>query len=666
MGSELNPFMDGISKSLDEFEENAKKLREKYEELREKKIKQLAERIDLEKSDISVEDFKNFVKKPYLINPKDEEKYEIVVPQFLDFQVGRLDRQVNNYNVFVIDKYTKWLSGVPDFLQEEIDISTEQNFQVEDDLLKFDPDKKEVVEDTYNLKRHVSNIENDKATVKKGHEFELIAELIDRGELPFVPQPVDPSDMREPDLRDPDKPDEEFSLKDYQKRGYEEFLDSGSVCYCWATGAGKSFPALKALDGLKYDEDDMRKAIVVYGKATEDQWKDVYIPKYAPRLQDEVEIVTYQSVDKLSGKGRYALIVFDECHSLPANTFSKGATIPTKYRIGLSASPYREDGRTNYIFALTGKPIGLDWKKTLEVMGKEYHEVNIHIVKNKEEKIKRIKRILQDNPETNTLVFCDGIDFGEKISEETGLRFVSGRDKNQLEKIKEKDQVIVSRIGDHGISLENLQMVLEADFLFGSRRQQIQRTGRLFHGEGERHDIFFTGGEFNKYQKRLFSLIEKGFSLNFVDRQEEIEIPDKYKNRIDLSLEGEKVGTGSVEAPDFDATTMSDIEFLKNDIVKEEVNARAEDAGTTSEKIWKMLIYIAKSKEGLSKQDISEKLGVSKETVRQGINPLWKEEPKLLEKEGRKYQLRKVMLNEIKQKQEEREEIEQLLKEVAE
>jgi superfamily II DNA or RNA helicase len=43
--------------------------------------------------------------------------------------------------------------------------------------------------------------------------------------------------------------------------------------------------------------------------------------------------------------------------------------------------------------------------------------------------------------------------------------------------------MIVSRIADHGVSIDDLEVVLEADFLFGSRRQQIQRTGRLFWSE---------------------------------------------------------------------------------------------------------------------------------------------------------------------------------------
>ena len=81
------------------------------------------------------------------------------------------------------------------------------------------------------------------------------------------------------------------------------------------------------------------------------------------------------------------------------------------------------------------------------------------------------------------MIFSDSLDFGKELSDATGLTFVSGEDSKQLEKIQENRQMIVSRIADHGVSIDVLEVVLEADFLFGSRRQQIQRTGRLFWSE---------------------------------------------------------------------------------------------------------------------------------------------------------------------------------------
>ncbi len=66
-----------------------------------------------------------------------------------------------------------------------------------------------------------------------------------------------------------------------------------------------------------------------------------------------------------------------------------------------------------------------------------------------------------------------------------------------------------------GVSLKELEHIIEVDFLFGSKREQIQRTGRLFHSkEAKRHDILMTKEEFEKYGKRLHSLVEKGFKIN--------------------------------------------------------------------------------------------------------------------------------------------------------
>lgn len=527
----------------------------------------------------------------------------MIVPSFLDFQVGRLDRRVNNYNVFVVDKYTKWMHGVPEFLKEEIDLDDESKFQVRGDVLEFEEEEKDRVEADDDLNQHLETVEDEKATIKQGSEFELIADLIEKGELPFTPQPVEEEDLREPEVN--------FELRDYQQEGFDTFIEQGHVCFAWMTGAGKSFPAMYALDRLRYDEEDAKKAVVVQSRLTKQQWEE-YFEQYAPRLLDEVEVVTYHSLDKLEGE--YILIVFDEAHKLPADTFSKGATIPMKYRIGTTASPYREDGRQNYVFALTGPPVGLDWEKTAELMEKTYHEVNIHIVDDPREKIQRIQEILDEVGEKRTLIFSDGLDFGDKIADATDLKFVNGEDgSNQLDRIHdaldEDGKVVVSRVADHGFSRDDLQVILEADFLYGSRRQQLQRTGRLFHGEGQRHDIFFTRGEFNKHQKRLFSLVEKGFDLNFVDQEEQIEVPDKYQSRVDLDIEGkgEKVEAGGGEPVQ---SEVSEDEFLEHPKIQGEIQKAIESSsGIRDEVLKEALIEIDLSEKGLPNQELNERLG---------------------------------------------------------
>jgi hypothetical protein len=71
----------------------------------------------------------------------------------------------------------------------------------------------------------------------------------------------------------------------------------------------------------------------------------------------------------------------------------------------------------------------------------------------------------------------------------------------------------MSRVGDVGVSVKDLEQIIEVDFLYGSRQQQLQRTGRLMHSEeAERHDIIMTEQEVRDYGKRIWALQEKGFT----------------------------------------------------------------------------------------------------------------------------------------------------------
>jgi DNA excision repair protein ERCC-3 len=86
-----------------------------------------------------------------------------------------------------------------------------------------------------------------------------------------------------------------------------------------------------------------------------------------------------------------------------------------------------------------------------------------------------------------------------------------------LEIIKESDVTIVSRVGDEGMSIPDIERVIEFDFLFGSRRQEGQRMGRLFHGTGKgEHIILMTENEYEDHSKRLYAITEKGFRIEVV------------------------------------------------------------------------------------------------------------------------------------------------------
>jgi len=451
---------------------------------------------------LELDAFKSFLKKPYALISKSQYEWWCIVPKLANFSVGWLDHSDESYNYYVINKYTQWIGDLPEEIRKAIQFKESEKIKVVDSLMEFEKGQESLMRKRYG--KYLKEIKEGYARIKRGKEFDLIAEIIDNGSLPFTPQPVSEDDLKEA------KVNFNFEGKyNFQEDAFETFLRYGAIGVYWMTGAGKSFFAMYCLSRIKGD-----KAIIVPTKTLIEQWKN-YLREYAPSLLNEVEIYTYNSYNKIKNK-EFSLIVFDECQRLPATTFSRLATLKTKYRIGLSATPYREDGKTNYIFALTGFPIGLDWQTILKILGKHYHEVNVHLVTNETAKINKVKELLQED--TKTIIFCDSIKLGSKIAKRLDVPFIYGATKDRMEIAKTEPVIVASRVMDLGISIKDLKHIIEVDFLYGSRQQEVQRTGRLFHSEtaGRKHDIIMTDAEYNLYQKRLYGLMEKGFKINLV------------------------------------------------------------------------------------------------------------------------------------------------------
>jgi superfamily II DNA/RNA helicase len=73
--------------------------------------------------------------------------------------------------------------------------------------------------------------------------------------------------------------------------------------------------------------------------------------------------------------------------------------------------------------------------------------------------------------------------------------------------IEESDVCVVSRIGDRGLSLPDLRLVIEVAGAGSAREQFAQRVGRLLHGEFEGEFItVFTPEEAAKYRGRVFGV----------------------------------------------------------------------------------------------------------------------------------------------------------------
>lgn len=471
----------------------------------------LRENIDL--TDVEPAHVEAFARQPYKILPKAENEYWVTVPRFVPFHVGHLHEQDEAWQVFVVNKYISWIEELPEEIRQQVDVSQEyRHAEVEDNILELaDEEERDRAWDDLGGQDGglYKTVDDDKIQIKSGQEFEVIAKLVEQGNLPFTTKAIE-DDVLRGEPRD-------VSLRSYQERAWEKFSEYGQIGVYWPPGAGKTFLALYAGERI-----EGMKLVVVPTSTLETQWEE-RIDEFCEHSY-EWEVRTYQylthgnsHIDDYSP----ALTIFDECHRLPANTFSKLATIDTDYRMGLSASPYREDERTDYIFALTGFPVGIDWHELVELGIVEYPEIQVYLYRTQRQKRQDVATMVEEMPGKG-IIFCDSLETGEKLSEMLDVPFVSGdtQKSRRMNIVRHNRVTVVSRVGDEGMSVEDLDWSIEHDFHGASRRQELQRTGRVMHGgEDARHIIQMTDDEAEKFSERLYSIEERGMDIRYERRE---------------------------------------------------------------------------------------------------------------------------------------------------
>ncbi len=448
----------------------------------------------------------SFVKKPYVVQPVREGEWRLYAPKFLPLEVGWLEYQDDSYSVFRVNKYIDWITPLPDVLKAELGIDKPEfdlTFDWEKNLLRVKQGDPKQVKKKYG--RYVyRQLNGDVFQIKSPQRFNFLVRLIQDGILPYRPKPADPNDFHQTERA-------RFQLRDYQEDAWKALMEYSHVGVFYPFGAGKSFLGLYAVAQMKGP-----KLIVVPSLTLREQWLK-RIERYVDARQDEIVVTTYQSAQKdRIWRRDWTAVIVDEVHHLPANTFSMISFIKRRYTLGLSGSPWREDGRTAYIFALTGYPIGADWSFFFKQGIVQKPSVNVYVVEDGREKLLKLQGLLGEK--SVTLIYCDSIEGGKGLSKRLGLPFVYSKTRNRLDEIsgalERRGNVILSRVGDEGVSLPEIQRIIEYDFLYGSRRQESQRAGRLFHSiETGEHIILMTLEEFHKYKKRLYGLMEKGLDV---------------------------------------------------------------------------------------------------------------------------------------------------------
>jgi superfamily II DNA or RNA helicase len=155
---------------------------------------------------------------------------------------------------------------------------------------------------------------------------------------------------------------EEFEPRHFQQEGLRAWIDNdhqGVVVL--PTGAGKTYLAAMAIK-----ECDLPTLIHVPTIDLMHQWYEVLTNHFTCKVgligggyndAQQITVSTYDSaLIHVNYRGnQYGLTVFDECHHLPGNQFKYVALCSiAPYRLGLTATPEREDGKEEILYRLIG------------------------------------------------------------------------------------------------------------------------------------------------------------------------------------------------------------------------------------------------------------------------------------------------------------------------
>ncbi|WP_121257779.1 DEAD/DEAH box helicase [Nocardioides ferulae] len=179
-----------------------------------------------------------------------------------------------------------------------------------------------------------------------------------------------------------------FELVGWQRRAVEAWGQGDGVAPCRGTievvtGGGKTLIALTCMARVAAVEPAARFAIVVPTQALARQWREVLVDRtslqrseigllgagqkeglFGHRVLIAVLNSAAKSLPELAREVKPLMLIVDECHRAGAPVFSKVLDTPASFRLGLSATPDREEVDEH------GEPIAFDEQVVGRKLGK--------------------------------------------------------------------------------------------------------------------------------------------------------------------------------------------------------------------------------------------------------------------------------------------------------
>ena len=334
---------------------------------------------------------------------------------------------------------------------------------------------------------------------------------------------------------------ENFKLMPHQAQALHAWLSNrkrGTIVI--PTGGGKTHVALAAIARIQ-----LPSIIFVPNTWLIDQWINhishyLGIPKGligvlggGKRTLKPITVATYQSgyryIDEITDK--FALVIFDEAHHVPARTFKEIAlNLRAIYRMALSATPKRRDGNEILLFKLVGNIVYNISYRDLVLKGivapvvvrkilvslpadrliiyrqyerranralndierRKYVNKMIEIARDNPIKLDIIRYIVHQHKSEKIFIFAGSIKFAEEIAKKLQAEIpvavlTSKTDATKEEKIIRGFQrgsilcLILVKKGEEGVDVGDASVAIIAG---GTKqeRELIQRVGRILRG----------------------------------------------------------------------------------------------------------------------------------------------------------------------------------------
>ena len=405
------------------------------------------------------------------------------------------------------------------------------------------------------IKAEMSARKNIAKMLVPNDEQSFLIEKYNRGEIKLqlikLGYPVDdriPLEKGIPvpmNLREKTRGGYKFVVREYQKQAAQALLGdlgpgSGYGTIVLPCGSGKTVVGMQIMSLLQ-----TKTLIVTTNIAAVHQWRDEILDKTDLKCEQigeytgerkeprEVTVCTYQVLtyrpDKegpfphleLLTKGEWGLIIYDEVHMLPAPVFKVTAELQAVYRVGLTATLIREDGREDEVFSLVGpKRFDVPWNELQQqgyIAEAFCHEIRVDLpteleipyaVGNKREKFRMasenplkldvVKALVKRHPDDFILIIGQYISQLETIAAMFGLPIITGSTPNakreelyRLFKEGEIHILVVSKVANFAIDLPDASVAIQVSGTFGSRSEEAQRLGRILRPK-DRASYFYS------------------------------------------------------------------------------------------------------------------------------------------------------------------------------